>query len=246
MCTVSVLRGPFDDWREDQGAPRWRLIFNRDERRTRAAALPPELQPYGEVRAACPIDPDGAGTWIAATSAGLVFALLNESDAPVSEAGDQPLESRGLVIPPLVESASLDEVLARLAGRPVGVCRPYRLLAVADQGIVEVVERAERQVTWVESAHRFIRTSSTRAPAETGRRRTALFDSLVAASSAAAQDAFHRHQWADDLPSSVLMQRPDARTVSQTTIEAFASGFRLTYRPWPNGATGVTEVPRAA
>jgi len=246
MCTVSVLRGPFDDWRDDRNAPRWRVVFNRDERRSRAAALLPEVQGCGEVHVARPIDPDGAGTWIAATSRGLVFALLNESEDPEPSAAGQSPESRGLVIPSLVESGSLDEVVTRVSRRPVGVCRPYRLLAIADQGIVEVIERHERQIMRSESTPKFIRTSSTVAPAETCRRRTALFDSLVLTPSAASQDGFHRHRWADDLSSSVLMERPDARTVSLTTVEAFASGFRLTYRPWPSGTTGVTEVPRPA
>ena len=246
MCTVSVLRGPFADWRDDLNAPRWRVVFNRDERRTRAAALLPEVQEYGDVRVARPIDPDGAGTWIAATSKGLVFALLNESEAPAPHPAGQPHESRGLVIPSLAETGSLDEVVARMSRRPVGLCRPYRLLAIADQGIVEVIERRERHIMRSELTARFIRTSSTVAPAETCRRRTALFDSLVLTSSAASQDGFHRHRWPDDLSSSVLMERQDARTVSLTTVEAFASGFRLTYRPWPSGTTGVTEVPRAA
>jgi hypothetical protein len=246
MCTVSVLRGPFDDWRDDLNAPRWRVVFNRDERRTRAAALLPEVQVYGDVRVARPIDPDGGGTWIAGTSQGLVFALLNESDAPLPHPAGRPHESRGLVIPSLADSGSLDEVVARMSRRPVGLSRPYRLLAIADEGIIEFIERRGRHVMRSEPMARFIRTSSTVAPDETCRRRTALFDSLVLTSSAASQDGFHRHRWPDDLSSSVLMERPDARTVSLTTIEAFASGFRVTYRPWPSGATGVTEVPRAA
>jgi hypothetical protein len=42
------------------------------------------------------------------------------------------------------------------------------------------------------------------------------------------------------------MSRPGASTVSITTIEAFAEGFRVTYRRGPAGAADVTDLPRAA
>ena len=91
-----------------------------------------------------------------------------------------------------------------------------------------------------------MRTSSSVRPAAARLLRSELFARLVPAASPAAQDCFHAHRWPGAPGASVLMSREDAATVSITTVEAFARGFRLTYRPLPGGAAVVTEMPRAA
>ena len=94
MCTLTLLRAPWvDDWTGEP--PLWRLVFSRDERRNRPQALPPEETVVDGVHVVAPIDPVGGGTWLAVTSAGLVFALMNEYEAPATVAD----ASRGLVIP---------------------------------------------------------------------------------------------------------------------------------------------------
>jgi len=72
MCTVSVI---------PLGTDALRLACNRDELRTRAIALPPTIQTFGERRAILPTDPDSGGTWIAVNDAGVVFTLLNAKPA---------------------------------------------------------------------------------------------------------------------------------------------------------------------
>jgi len=49
----------------------------------------------------------------------------------------------------------------------------------------------------------------------------------------AAQRAFHRHSWADRPNLSVCMRRPDAATVSCTTVEVCAEHVSLAYTPGP-------------
>jgi hypothetical protein len=243
MCTLSLIRGPFV---EEAGVEqlRWRLVFNRDERRARAEALPPRRHRYGAVRAIYPVDPEGRGTWIAATSAGLVFALLNETDAPAP--APDGLISRGQVIPRLVGAPSIDDVEDRLRELPLARHRPFRLLVVGDTGSLEVVDAGVRRTTWHPAAPRFMRTSSSVRPTAARLLRAELFGRLVPSASPAAQDHFHAHSWPGAPGASVLMRRTDAATVSITTIEALAQGFRMTYRPWPGGGAIVTEVPRAA
>jgi hypothetical protein len=251
MCTLSVVRAPFV---EAPGDLRWRVMFNRDERITRGEARLPQACSHGRLTGLYPVDPDGGGTWIAATSAGLVFALLNETGAcsqgfsPAVNSRPEGLRylSRGLVVPQLLASRSLDEAAFRLGQLPTGRFRPFRLLVVGDAGVLEAVDAGDRRWRLHEPEPTFARTSSSRAPVWTTRRRLALFARLVPTPSPSAQDAYHHHQWPANPGASVLMRRPGAATVSLTTIEAFASGFRVSYRPSPAGAPDVTELPRAA
>jgi hypothetical protein len=248
MCTLSLIRGPFSEGAGDE--LRWRLVFNRDERRARAEAIPPRVHRYGVVLAVHPRDPEGRGTWIAATSTGLVFALLNETEAPgpAVGVGGSPgtLISRGRVIPRLLGAASIQEVETRLRDLPTGRHRPFRLIVVSEDRVLEVVEAGFRRATRHPPAASFMRTSSSVRPAASRLLRTKLFARLVPSASPAAQDRFQAHTWPGAPGASVLMSREDAATVSITTIEAFAHGFRVTYRRWPGGAAAVTEMPRAA
>jgi hypothetical protein len=84
MCTVSVIRPEADRLRAGAFEPTLlRVVVNRDERDSRPAAWPVRIAESGGVRAMLPVDPAGDGTWVAASDAGLVFALLNGPDANV-------------------------------------------------------------------------------------------------------------------------------------------------------------------
>ena len=246
VCTVSVLRGPWSDPAKGVALPRWRVVFNRDERRTRTPGLPPIVADYRGVMATHPTDPDGEGTWLAATDAGLVFALLNETGGP-STPPVRPVTSRGLLIPALLPARSLDEVEDRLRGYHTDSHRPFRLLTVSDEAVLEVVRSyAGLRVMRHRVKSRLIRTSSSVEPADTRWRRTALFDRLVPKSSIAAQDRFHAHRWRLAPGASVLMARSDACTVSVTIVDVFAHRIRLAYRALPTGIDDVTELALAA
>jgi hypothetical protein len=88
-----------------------RMVCNRDESRSRPAALPPQVREFGKQRAILPIDPVSGGTWIAASSAGLAMTLLNSYPAPAGPlapgATEELLESRGTIIPYLLHLADL-------------------------------------------------------------------------------------------------------------------------------------------
>ena len=68
MCTLTIL---------PLGGASTRLAFNRDEQRTRPAALPPQVRQFGGRTALMPVDPVSDGTWLAVNDAGLVLALHN-------------------------------------------------------------------------------------------------------------------------------------------------------------------------
>jgi hypothetical protein len=229
MCTVTVLRG----------GDLLRVMCNRDERRQRPGAHPPFITIAGGQRVIAPQDPVGPGTWIAANSAGVVLAILNESRA----ADGQPLQnhrdalrSRGLVIPALVDAVSLEDVAFRMEDIAPAAFAPFRLI-VADH--VEVAEFTVRAGQWQARMHRtnqpLLFTSSSLGDALVDGPRRLLFEQvlstqgLTADDSAARQDGFHAHRWRDRPAVSVHMSRPDACTVSTTTVEVTSRHVRMLY-----------------
>jgi hypothetical protein len=241
VCTVSVVRAPWIDVERQGQMPSWRMVVNRDERRSRRTAEQPCLARHDGVDAAYPIDPDGGGTWVAASSAGLGMALLNEHE-PTPAAR---VESRGLIIPGLLAACSLRDVESRLHRLEIGRYRPFRLLAVDETSVLEVVHDG---VSVAFATHdvisRMVRTSSSVRTTDIQAARIRLFADVVRQSSRRMQDVFHGHAWHGDRAASVLMERPDARTVSQTVIEMFADHARLEYRPVPAWTPAVVSLTR--
>lgn len=255
MCTLTVLRAPW----LDAGLPadlRWRMVFNRDELRTRKPAHPPVAREYGRVTAVHPIDADGGGTWIAASSGGLVFAMLNgdEDDrhpapAPPGETGRPapgPWESRGLIIPRLLATPARSVADVAVDTLDPRRYRPFRLVIADDREVLEVASDGARlgQRSRTRGAG-VVLTSSSADTARVCAWRIRLFADLVPGSSPAAQDAFHRHRTGD--ARGIDMTREDACTVSITTIDARADGFLVTYEPTAvPGPTVAARVARAA
>src|SRR5439155_23166434 len=66
MCTVSFLPNRHGFY----------LAMNRDEKRDRLAALPPEIVEFENHRVLFPREPTG-GTWISANDVGVCLALIN-------------------------------------------------------------------------------------------------------------------------------------------------------------------------
>ena len=230
MCTVSVIH---------TGERAVRVVCNRDELRSRAAALPPRVCTFGERRAVMPIDLVSGGTWIAASDAGIVMALLNYNPRPARTTGvtDAMPPSRGTIIPNLLQSWSMDEAVeAALHLRPREY-QPFRLVILDMQSICEVVSDGAALRTFRTSTdgRPLLFTSSGLGDELVDRPRRELFEQLIPPSFAtpAAQDVFHRHMWEGREHLSVLMSRADARTVSRTTVELSRGGARMTHEPVP-------------
>jgi hypothetical protein len=230
MCTVTAIP------RAGLAAPGWssdplllRLVCSRDERITRPGALAPVLHTIEGRRVVMPTDPESGGTWIAVNECGLTFCLLNAGAA--DQACCEGL-SRGGVIPRLAGAGSMSEALARMLDAGAERYRPFRLLMLDAAQLVEC---------WVEEGrlrHRraylhgpVMRTSSSLGDAAVEGPRRTLFRRFFrnAAQPAAAQDAFHDHQWPGREHVSVRMARTDARTVSRTTVEVSAGFVTMIY-----------------
>jgi hypothetical protein len=124
MCTVTWVH------RKDG----YELLCNRDERRTRAKALPPAIRTQDGVRFIAPIDGDFGGTWIATNEFGLSVCLLNGPRA----AGDQPRLSRGLLVLKLISASSPEEVNNRIQRIDLGAFPSFTIVALRIAGPARV------------------------------------------------------------------------------------------------------------
>lgn len=213
--------------------------FNRDERRTRAVARPPELLERGGVQALAPIDAEAGGTWIAANELGVTLALLNgyrflSPDEGSAAAGAGTVwRSRGEWIPRLCDSGSAREALERLASFDLSQHRPFELVAFDPDGAARAasydgVRLSTRELTVADRP--FVSSSFDDAGAR--RERRATFDSLVGArGDVAAVEAFHRSHEPRRGAYSPCMHRDDAQTVSFTAVRVTASRVEMRYQP---------------
>jgi Transport and Golgi organisation 2 len=236
VCTVTALPRSLLSHRVSAEPLLLRVAHNRDERLTRAAALPPTMSVAGSRRVLMPIDPESGGTWIAANDAGVVFALLNANPGASLQTTSlsAPLLSRGTIIPSLVESATVSEALARAEQIRVERYAPFRLLLFDRFQLVECVPqgcRIRHRRSFLSAA--IMRTSSGLGDAVVAGPRRALFQRFFShpRDPRAAQDMFHQHRWIGREAVSINMCRSDARTVSHTIVEVGSDTISMSYVP---------------
>lgn len=224
MCTLTVIPA---------GPDGFRLAFNRDESRTRAAALPPEPRRFGRRHAMMPIDPASGGTWIAVNDAGLVLALLNVS-LPNREV-NRARRSRGGIIPDLLHHASLGDVAKQVESLAFDQFPPFRLVAIHDLQLSDWKSDGSRLTAsgGQPIARPLLFTSSGLGDHLVEQPRRELFERMFERDDdwEQRQDQFHRHSWPDRPHLSVCMRRSDACTVSHTLIERDPRGAWMSYYP---------------
>ena len=228
MCTLTILP------RSTAGSTSHgaRIAFNRDELRVRAPGTDPAHEQHGNCVALLPRDPDGGGTWLAATDRGLVFTLLNINPPQAVPTGGA---SRGSIIPGALNAGSLAEVEELLPGLSASVGRPFRLVVTDGTSLLEAIGGSGS----VEFRRRlldrpFMRCSSGVGDAVVEPLRSEVFDRLFApgvADPVAAQEAFHRHRFPGHEACSIDMSRDDACTVSWTVIELGSHSTRMIHHP---------------
>ncbi len=224
MCTASWLK------RGDSLL----LFFNRDELRDREAALPPTARLDAGVGWVAPTDGRAHGTWIGATERGLALALLNRSD------GNRPAEaeSRGRLIPTLVDVEDAEHLAARLARHRLERFAPFRLLALwrgAESALIAGWD-GERLDFDTADAELGLLCSSGLGDERATAARGAVWErwrSDSPAWEARNHREFHRDHTPEPSAWSVCVHRPEAATVSFTEIELMPGGAELRYRPGP-------------
>jgi len=196
--------------------------MNRDEQRSRVAALPPVSRQLGNRHALFPSEPSG-GTWIGLNDAGVVFALLNWYSVP-SRTLALPV-SRGTIIPALLGESDIHIAGRQLTTLALARIQPFRLVGIFPameggrvcewrwngEGLV-AVEHAWKLEHWISSG-------ADEPGAERERRR------CFARHSSAADHG--TREWLVRLhashepapgPTSICIHREDAVTVSQTLV----------------------------
>ncbi|MBS0191994.1 MAG: NRDE family protein [Phycisphaerales bacterium] len=241
MCTLSSLTG------SGRLGVRLRVVMNRDEQRSRARAQPPVVRTFGGIHGVFPIDPHSGGTWIGANSAGLVLAVLNASQPPTA-ATSGLCRSRGVIVPGLLECERTEEVADRVGSGTFAGMPPCRLLVVDSCTIRDFRwdgQRLDRHRWNVDRP--FMATSSSLGDDLVETPRGQLFDSMLARGATfQAQDAFHRHSWDDRRDISVMMSRPDARTLSRTVVEVSADSVRMIYQDLETDTIGLRTIAPTA
>lgn len=247
MCTVTIIPLTHDAGRaggRDGQRAALRIVANRDELRTRPAALPPQIRTFGRHRAVMPIDPVSDGTWIAASDAGFALTLLNVTRSPGTLRGtgfgsramparSTSLRSRGAIIPSLLHLGSAADALRAACQLDAPAWPPFRLLLIDPREVWECRSDGVSIVARVEPADRaLLFTSSGLGDELVEPPRRALFEQMFGAAGAdlsAVQDRFARHTWPDRLYLSVCMRRAEARTVSRTTLLLDEHSWALQY-----------------
>jgi uncharacterized protein with NRDE domain len=229
MCTLSVIR------RQDGAV---RVVMNRDESVDRARACSPEWRDVGGgARAIWPTDPAGSGTWICATTRGLILVMMNSS------AGERLTgrTSRGVIVTRCAGDASVREVAGRVRAMELREFNPFRMVAIgAHDGRCTTLAWDGQSVREHDPPLPVCLASSGLGD-ELVQVRVALFERMMnevgeGSDRAEVQDAFHAHTWPDRPHLSVMMSRPGFRTVSVTCV-AMSPGTggvwdaRMDYRP---------------
>lgn len=228
MCTVS--------WRIDAGG--YELLFNRDERRSRDVAEPPSEWRAKEngLRFFAPLDPEGGGSWIFVNELGLCAAVLNcyETAADSTELPPEgSARSRGRL---LIDLAGCADSAAFINGLEAcvlrDVYRPFIILSVDACGRIALRRWSGGALQVIRHVFPcFLTTSSRNASTVEQTRRTAFAETVADVNAPRSSEMTAFHHWQDDhLPeASVLMRRPDARTVSITRVQLTEGRIRMEY-----------------
>jgi Transport and Golgi organisation 2 len=225
MCTVSFLpkrRGFY-------------LAMNRDEKRDRFSALPPQIVEFENHRVLFPREPTG-GTWISANDAGVCLALINWHR--ITREPDNGVRSRGEVVRKLAGICTSDEISAAITKLPLRKLRPFRLIAIAstENRVIEwrwnLNRLSKRKHPW-KSRHWFS-SGFDEATAVAERTRVCSAQSDESAN----RDLkwlrrLHRSHEPERGPFSICMHRPNAATVSYTEVAVSGLSIVMRYKDGP-------------
>lgn len=224
MCTMSWLLDP-------EG---YRLFFNRDERRTRRPALPPEPGESGGVRFLAPRDGDHGGSWLLAGDRGITLALLNlyEAERPHPEG---EFRSRGLLVLDLADLPGPDALAERLEAAGPGQYRPFSLAVFAPGRAPRLAQwNGERLSMGELGPGRMPFVSSAFRPGLARELRRSTLEAIAMERGRLDEETLLRFQAAhrpERGPLSPCMHRDDACTVSFSRVAVDARQVSFTYVP---------------
>jgi len=218
MCTVTWIR-------QDGG---YQVLCNRDEKRSRARALPPKVHLANRVRYLAPIDGNFGGTWIAANEFGLTICLLNGVGPTKAQ---RQFTSRGLLVLDLMSATSAEEAcdlvkridLEQFAPFTLAMLDPFAPEAIFQWtgGFKTTAPRADKRLPLTSSSFDTERVCAARRREFARRERSA----------AASLYEFHASHFAGPGAYSPCMHRSDAETVSFSWINVTPTEVDFLYTP---------------
>jgi hypothetical protein len=220
VCTLSW-------WRDGTS---YGVFFNRDESRMRLEAeIPCRFETSG-ISYLSPVDADGGGTWIWANSEGVIGCLLNNYQ--VNKEGAANPVSRGLLLKSLASRQHTESLFDTVEMTDLHTYRGFLIFGM-DRNTHGLItwDCDNLQFSSEGDVHSPI-TSSGYLPEEIISHRKNLYHSRFdTASSPSAEELFSYHTLHDPaLPAhSVLMCRPDARTVSLSQVSVDPERIRFSY-----------------
>lgn len=230
MCTMTWWRGSDDCYC---------ILFNRDEKKTRAPGRAPQVELISETRCILPRDPDGGGTWLLCNEHGLTVAILNAYQVEVNRLSEE-FESRGRIPLNFAAARSVDEVAERVSSLDSAPYRPFTLIAI-DRQHESVWEPGQRR----ELAHSLsviqqpVVSSSFRSEYVLPERRRLYSERQP---DAAGLRAFHRLGLAAPNAVTPAMNRPDAQTVSICELSVSKERLKCRYEAMPRDLIGESKV----
>ena len=203
--------------------------MNRDEKRSRVAALPPAAFQIGGRRVLYPREPSG-GTWLAVNDLGFCLALINWHRIEREPTGK--IESRGKIIPSLISTRDSNSLARELRRTSLRTRRAFRLIVI-DPDRWKLTEWQWDLKTLRPRLHPWERQhwySSGYDEREAERSRAAVCEARWLGTLASLRK-LHASHFPERGAFSICMHRPDAVTVSYS--EVVVSGKRITLRYQP-------------
>jgi len=222
MCTLSFL--PVKDG--------YLAAMNRDEQRTRAAALPPSVHHAEELSLLYPQEPTG-GTWIGGNSRGNLLALLNWYSMVPGKLG-QKTRSRGELIPQILGEKTAPATVRALEQIPLTGVFPFRLFGFFPEECMirewrwDTASVATIAYEW--SRHHWFSSSwsEERAAAERGAACERTWREGMVDPAGWLRELHAGHD-PEPGPFSVCVHREDAATVSYTEVLWGREGLEMRY-----------------
>lgn len=226
MCTLA--------WRQQQDKL-W-VCFNRDEQRSRPPAESPVLTELAGNPCIFARDPEGGGTWFAASSKGYVVALLNNYAADEGRIKKGRL-SRGRLVLNLATAGTLEEACGQLDGLTAEDYSPFFLFLLSS--------RESKAWAWDGSSIEVLSpdnqfwTSSSYKPQQVQEHRTRVLEKLVKQDLDNPGFARELRRFDENAPEyGLTMDRESTRTVSQIELDLDDHGINFQYFAREPGGSG--------
>jgi len=220
----------------------YEVYFNRDEQRTRLAAIEPQGFVIDDVNCVMPIDSAGGGSWISTNQHAVTICLLNYYQGRVPQG---TLTSRGVVVKKLASSDSTRAVRAGLLEMDLTSFAPFTLVSFDLDGSKQV-----NAWTWdgQKLEHSIISApvvSSAKHYQQARRYRIDLYEKLRLTTKVKKLGTRFHMSFDNDHPHlSPLMARDDARTVSFTSVSACADHQKMYYQSIDNNSGVDFEIEK--